>query len=377
MPDAIFGESDNFEEENETERCRALKKPSHHETLRASNHGPGGVGLLGFNFDQSCCAISNLAGISKTEMLTTRSLCQPRSSDQASEALASVNPTTVYLKEDFGDLVLMPEIDGTFMNLQNNQTYEVEGIALLPDAQSSNNRNPFRAQTSTNTASYSASFSPVMNTSSVKKGNSFSLKVVLARMTCPNGAKFEFEEEDQAFVTISESTANVPYITSTAKTAFDKDIVLVTANGLPINDSSGTKGLLFWKVPSRKVYGVRREDIEGGRKRKRIDEAAPQQDQALKELNDKVDSLLNLLQAEHQLKEKLTEFLKCPICLSAPANLPIYISGCCEIMIGCVECVERWIGGDPNRTCPHCRAEGPDFMPVRVRGLEPIVQLLH
>lgn len=137
----------------------------------------------------------------------------------------------------------MPESDGTF-RVQNNQNYEVQGIELLQDVQnvmqSVTNRIPLRSPTSTNTASYSAAFSPVMNTS--KKGNSFSLKIVLAWMTF-SGSKYEFEEKDQAFVTITESTSNVPYITSTAKTAFDKDIVLVTANGLPINDSSGTRSV--------------------------------------------------------------------------------------------------------------------------------------
>lgn len=131
-------------------------------------------------------------------------------------------------------------------------------------------------------------------------------------------------------------------------------------------------------MPSRKVYGIRKEESEG-RKRRREDEESPGRqgsEELVRELALKVDSLISLLQTEKQLKDKMKDFLRCPICLCSPATLPVYISSYCEVLIGCVSCVERWIEGAQGRRCPHCRADGLEFMTIKLR-LDPIVGLLN
>ena len=69
-----------------------------------------------------------------------------------------------------------------------------------------------------------------------------SLKVVQATMQQSPGGKPEFTRLSQAFIDITDSTANVPFITSVIRSKWGSEYVLVTADGLQIEDSSGTQG---------------------------------------------------------------------------------------------------------------------------------------
>lgn len=57
----------------------------------------------------------------------------------------------------------------------------------------------------------------------------------------PNG-KFEFTSTSQAFIDVTDSTANVHYITNVVQKRWGTDFQLVTADGLQLEDSSGTQG---------------------------------------------------------------------------------------------------------------------------------------
>ena len=69
-----------------------------------------------------------------------------------------------------------------------------------------------------------------------------SLKVVQATMQQTPGGKPEFTRLSQAFIDITESTANVPFITSVIQAKWGGEYVLVTADRLQIEESSGTQG---------------------------------------------------------------------------------------------------------------------------------------
>ena len=76
-----------------------------------------------------------------------------------------------------------------------------------------------------------------------KKGPStINVKVIQATMKhLPNG-KVEFSSIGQTFIDVTDSTANVHYITDVVQKKWGSEYVLVTADGLKLEDSSGTQG---------------------------------------------------------------------------------------------------------------------------------------
>ena len=54
--------------------------------------------------------------------------------------------------------------------------------------------------------------------------------------------KCEFANHGQTFVDVTESTSNVNYIRNAVQKRWGEEYTLVTADGLEIEDSSGTQG---------------------------------------------------------------------------------------------------------------------------------------
>lgn len=59
------------------------------------------------------------------------------------------------------------------------------------------------------------------------------------------GNKLEFKKLHQAFIKVVESTANIHYLTHAARGKWGENLVLVTADGMPLEDGSGTQGELI------------------------------------------------------------------------------------------------------------------------------------
>ena len=83
---------------------------------------------------------------------------------------------------------------------------------------------------------------PVFKSKAGGSSSSISVKIAYATMK-RNGHKCEFRKLHQAFFRVGESTANVCYLTEAVKEKWGKDLVLVTADGILIEDSSGTRGV--------------------------------------------------------------------------------------------------------------------------------------
>ena len=82
-------------------------------------------------------------------------------------------------------------------------------------------------------------------TFSTKKTNtSVSVKIVKASFSFKNG-KAEFQKLGRTFISVSEATANVIYISSVIRQKWGEDYVLVTSDGLQLEDSSGTQGKYY------------------------------------------------------------------------------------------------------------------------------------
>lgn len=76
-------------------------------------------------------------------------------------------------------------------------------------------------------------------------GTTMNLRVYQGKIIKKSNGRSELERIGQTFITINESTANVPYLTHHVKLKWGHSYVLVTNDGIRIEDSSGTQGELM------------------------------------------------------------------------------------------------------------------------------------
>ena len=76
------------------------------------------------------------------------------------------------------------------------------------------------------------------------------MKIVQAEMVPSNDSnkKPSFNKLGQTFIDLTEATANIHYVTSVVQQKFGPVHVVVTGDGLKIEDSSGTQGDLHCMV---------------------------------------------------------------------------------------------------------------------------------
>lgn len=146
-------------------------------------------------------------------------------------------------------------------------------------------------------------------------------------------------------------------------------------------------GLKFWKCGSRKLYAVELTDVVAGsggsggsrNKRQRDDSDNVQQSveeclNEVKMLRSEVKDVLSVTKSSKLpvgLKVLLINSFKCGICQDI-IHPPIIYSRCCQALLGCEACVDRWYGGDEGRrrSCPLCRRERGFTETGRIRGLD-------
>ncbi len=84
---------------------------------------------------------------------------------------------------------------------------------------------------------------PLVNAQfSYRKAHSCNVKIVQASINRSSTGKIEFKAENQTFVDVNDSTANVHYVTSVIQRKWGAEYCLVTADGLKLDDSCGTQG---------------------------------------------------------------------------------------------------------------------------------------
>ena len=76
-----------------------------------------------------------------------------------------------------------------------------------------------------------------------RKHSSISIKVVQAGFKRLIGSRPELIPQNQTFVDLTEATANINYVTSVIQRRWGMEYVMVTSDGLRIDDSSGTQGI--------------------------------------------------------------------------------------------------------------------------------------
>ena len=82
------------------------------------------------------------------------------------------------------------------------------------------------------------------------KGQVMSVKVIKATMECLRTGKVEFLQEEQMHIDVSESNANVQFVTNEMQRRWGNNYVIVTTDGLELEDCEGTKGKLPLYYPN-------------------------------------------------------------------------------------------------------------------------------
>ena len=100
-----------------------------------------------------------------------------------------------------------------------------------------------------------------LSVSDSKKMQTIDVKVIQASMKSLLSGKCEFTHLGQTFVDVTESTANVNYISNVVQKRWGYNYILVTADGLEIEDSSGTQGNCIMVLPCACSSKVKLSDL--------------------------------------------------------------------------------------------------------------------
>ena len=272
--------------------------------------------------------------------------------------------------------------------------------------------NPFHQAGSSSTSTPTAFRSVIAS----RKGATYNLKVVKAEMTKHAKGKVAFQPVNQTYIDLVESTANVEYILTLVQRRWGEDYIIVTNDGLQLEDSPATQGIVsiivnvlfynvciiigitFWKSPRRKIYAIHKsqkisivsagkhplnimdsddDDFEPPPNSKRT-KTENKIDKVIGEINDIKETLSDMLsitkhtQVPLGMIRILNDTFKCSICHAIPINPPVIVTKCCKRILGCESCVNTWYSGTDAlvKSCPSCRAQRGYNETMLLRGLD-------
>ena len=163
-------------------------------------------------------------------------------------------PSEVWLRAEIDNRAFYPDELGHFnlqeMSLLFGSVLSVEGPNLPPGVapsvtvSSTAQSSGIGASASYNSAPPPPAFRSVVPKHSSSKGPTVSVKVIRATMESFRAGKTEFSQEAQMHIDISESTANVEHVTKEVQQRWGEKYIIVTADGLQLEDCEGTQGNL-------------------------------------------------------------------------------------------------------------------------------------
>ena len=156
--------------------------------------------------------------------------------------ILQLDSRTVWLKQEFGRRCYFPDQNGQF-NFGHEVGDSVFGLTVegAPVHHTSHT-----VPCATPSISPNSNNQPYYKSIGSKKETTFNVKVVKANMrNLPNG-KTEFERLEQTHISLDDHTANVNTVTSAVQSKWGADYIVVTGDGLEVDDSSGTQGSFTW-----------------------------------------------------------------------------------------------------------------------------------
>ena len=153
-----------------------------------------------------------------------------------------VDPDTAYLKEEFGQCAFSPDSSNEF---HVPTCVGVTILSLIVEGSSFSNRPISQMSMSTVspcTPGPSSASRPIFTS---RKEASVKVKVVQATMRKSPSGKVEFTRENQTYVTVTEGTANVDYVSQAIQRKWGFNYVLVTSDGLKLDDSAQGNNMAY------------------------------------------------------------------------------------------------------------------------------------
>ena len=305
------------------------------------------------------------------------------------------NPSTVYLMDEIGGLVLFPLDNGKFKlsNVVIGKTYEVHGEeapsmsaseATPTASRSLGISSPFGAYTSRTCSDIPPPHLPrpkstkfkktIMIVSLAKKGKG------KERSQC--SIRLDYTTVTQVVVSLSVAQCTVMAVAGLVTQQVGFDVILMDSKCYPLLNSEGTAGLDFWKS-TRKILAASRslyekltglssndgiidraaidltvDDGPGPSKRKRP-AISDDLEGGIAEKISRMDKRLSFI-------DELAESFQCVICKSM-SSVPV-VSPCCQRVIGCHSCTEHWF--DSNSRCPLCSSTGRAQERFKLKGFD-------
>lgn len=77
------------------------------------------------------------------------------------------------------------------------------------------------------------------------------VKIIIADMK-KTAKGVSFNESTQTYISVTDETANVLYIKESIKAKLQRDVTLVSGNGLELEEEEGTRGIIFIRTSETK-----------------------------------------------------------------------------------------------------------------------------
>ena len=162
-----------------------------------------------------------------------------------------VDPSEVWLRSEHDNKALFPDDSGHF-NLHEagmyGATLTVEGPTLPLSStprlsvSSTAHSSGVGASASYNSNPTLPIFKSVIPKHSGSKEPTVNIKIIRAKMESSRSGKIEFTQEAQMHLDIAESRANVKHIMKEVQQRWGEEYVIVTVDGLELEDCEGTQG---------------------------------------------------------------------------------------------------------------------------------------
>ena len=150
----------------------------------------------------------------------------------------------MWLRAESGNRAYFPDASGSSFELPTDVAWEVRSLVVegQPLKAAASTSGPTIATPSTGASIPGPSRTPF--TATKKFSSSVNVKLVQAVMSRQPSGKPNFNTLGQTFVDVTEATANVTYIKLVIQQKWGHNYTLVTADGLELEDCSGTQGQL-------------------------------------------------------------------------------------------------------------------------------------
>ena len=149
-----------------------------------------------------------------------------------------MEPNSVWLKEEYGQKAFFPDRGNTCFHFTSDVGVTIKYLRVEGSPVQTLTSTPVPCSSNRFLNACQPGYRPVHG----RKESGCNVKVIQADMVHKENKKVEFHKLGQVFIDVTEGTANINYISSVVQQKFGIDYVVVTADGLKIEDSSGTQG---------------------------------------------------------------------------------------------------------------------------------------